>query len=81
MKTASDVMSGTLFIIDGSATVAEASAQMDRSHTHSLLVERTDGVDSYGIITSTDVVRKVLARGKDPAQVRVVPHYAFAAGR
>ena len=71
MKTASDVMSGTLLMIDASATVAEASAKMDQSHTHSLLVERTGAVDAYGIITSTDVVRKVLAHGKDPAQVRV----------
>jgi CBS domain-containing protein len=71
MKTASDIMTETLFMIDASASVAAASEKMEISRTHSLLVERSGPTDAYGIITSTDVVRKVLAQGKDPAQVQV----------
>ena len=71
MKTASDVMSRTLQLISPDASVAEASARMGQHHIHSLLVERADGVDSYGIITDTDIVHKVVAREKDPAQTKV----------
>jgi CBS domain-containing protein len=71
MKTASDVMSRTLFLITPAASVAEASAKMEQHQIHSLIVERMDGVDAYGIITDTDVVRKVLACEKDPAQTLV----------
>ena len=71
MKTASDVMSRTVHLIASSATVAEASASMQTRHIHSLLVERENEIDAYGIITDTDVVGKVLAQGKDPAQTRV----------
>src|SRR5262245_61162530 len=71
MKTASDVMSRTLQLISPAASVAEASAQMEQRHIHSLIVERSDGVDSYGIITDTDIVRKVVACEKNPAQTKV----------
>jgi CBS domain-containing protein len=71
MRTAGDVMSRTLFLISSSANVADASIKMEQNQLHSLLVERADGLDSYGIITSTDVVHKVLAKGKDPARVAV----------
>lgn len=71
MKTARDVMSRTLHLIAPEASVAQASQQMQQNHIHSLMVERCDGVDAYGIITDTDVVRKVLAQGKDPQQTRV----------
>src|SRR5712692_8211812 len=71
MKTASDVMSHTLFLISPSASVAEASAQMEQNHIHSLLVERADATDAYGILTDTDIVGKVLARGRAPSQLRV----------
>ncbi|MEP7199179.1 MAG: CBS domain-containing protein [Chloroflexota bacterium] len=71
MKTASDVMTPTLFVIVPTASVADASAQMEQRQTHSLLVERADGTDAYAIITHTDIVRKVLALGKDPSRVTV----------
>ena len=71
MKTASDVMTPMLLMIAPAATVADAGAKMQENNTHSLLVERENATDAYGIITSTDVVRKVLALGHDPATVKV----------
>jgi CBS domain-containing protein len=71
MKTASDVMSTTLQLVSSDAWVTEASAQMERGHTHSLLVERDSPIDSYGIVTSTDIIQKVMAQGRDPARTRV----------
>lgn len=64
-------MSHEIFLIAASDSVADASQKMERSHLHSLLVERADGLDCYGIITSTDIIRKVLAHGQNPAQVSV----------
>jgi CBS domain-containing protein len=71
MKTARDVMTPNLLLVAATASVAQASVQMQRHHTHSLLVERASEVDAYGIITDTDVVVKVIAQGKDPAQTKV----------
>jgi len=71
MRTATDVMSHELFLIPSSASVSDASRKMEQNHLHSLLVERSDGLDCYGIVTSTDIIRKVLAHEKDPAQVAV----------
>jgi CBS domain-containing protein len=37
----------------------------------SLLVERVSPSDTWGTITRTDIVHKVIAPGKDPTQVEV----------
>jgi CBS domain-containing protein len=71
MRTARDLMTHTLVLISSSASVAEASVRMEQNQLHSVLVERTDALDAYGIITSTDVIHKVLAKGRDPARVAV----------
>jgi CBS domain-containing protein len=71
MRTAADVMSHDLILIPSSASVSEASRKMEQNHLHSLLVERIDGLDCFGIVTSTDIIRKVLAHAKDPVQVAV----------
>lgn len=71
MKTAQDVMSRTVLTIAPFASVAEATDKMEQNHIHSLLVERVDSRDSYGIITDTDVVRKVLAWNLNPSQIKV----------
>ncbi len=71
MKTANHVMSRTLHTITPDASVAEASRKMEQNHIHSLIVDRSDGLDAYGIITDSDVIQKVLARDKNPAAVAV----------
>ena len=71
MQTAADVMSRELTLIAASASAADAGRRMEQFQRHSLIVERADGLDCYGIITSTDLIRKVLALGKNPAQVAV----------
>ena len=71
MQIAANVMSRELKMIAATASAADAGRRMEQFQLHSLIVERSDGLDSYGIITSTDLIRKVLALGKDPAQVAV----------
>ena len=70
MKVA-DIMNEKVITIRGFATVANAVDLMRQHSLSSLIVERLDESDSYGIITKTDIIYKVAARGLDPKQVRV----------
>jgi len=57
--------------IQPQASVAEAIQYMRERQVGSLLVEVVSPSDTWGIITQTDVVQKVVAFDKDPAQLRV----------
>ena len=64
-------MSKKVITIRSFATVANAVKLMRDKGLSSLIVERLDESDSYGIITETDIIYKVAAKGLDPDQVRV----------
>lgn len=51
--------------------VASASVTMDLKNIGSVLVEDDDG-EILGIVTERDILRKVVARCKDPATTRVI---------
>ncbi|GAB4535214.1 MAG: hypothetical protein Tsb0014_22020 [Pleurocapsa sp.] len=70
MKVA-EIMNKKVITIRGFATVADAVKLMREHNLSSLIVERLDESDSYGIITKTDIIYKVAAKGHDPEQVRV----------
>jgi CBS domain-containing protein len=70
MKVA-DIMSKKVITIRGFATVASAVKLMRDNSLSSLIVDRLDESDSYGIVTKTDIIYKVAAKGHDPEQVRV----------
>ena len=55
--------------IDHGATVLQAAQEMQARHIGALLVEN-DGKPS-GIITETDIVRRIVAESLDPANTRV----------
>ncbi len=71
MPKAKDIMTTELVTIQGSASVSEAVALMKSRGVRSLVVDRRDGEDAYGMITQRDVVYKVMAKGLDPNQVKV----------
>ncbi|UCC88614.1 MAG: CBS domain-containing protein [Anaerolineales bacterium] len=71
MKTAQEVMTKDVATIHPHVTVAEAIQRMRDRQVGSLLVEQLSPSDTWGIITQTDVVQKVVAPGKEPAQVKV----------
>jgi len=71
MKTAADVMTRHLVDIEASATVADAIAVMKQRQVSSLLVKRESNMDTWGFMTETDVIEKVVARGLDPAGIHV----------
>jgi len=57
--------------IRGSAAVADAVKLMRENSIHSLIVDKRDEEDAYGIVTDSDIVYKVVAYGKDTKKVRV----------
>ncbi len=71
MAKAADLMTEDVATIRGSATVADAVKLMRFKEIHSLIVERRDDEDAYGIVTDKDITNKVVAYGKDPATVKV----------
>ena len=71
MKTASDVMTKHVVDIEPDATVAEAIDRMKQWNVSSLLVQRKDPTDTWGFMSQTDVIEKVVAKGLDPGAVLV----------
>jgi CBS domain-containing protein len=71
MPKAQDVMTKDVVTISGSATVAEAVRKMRDRKVSSLIVERRNVDDAYGIITRKDVVTKVVSPGKKLSEVKV----------
>ena len=71
MLNALDVMTRDVLDIEPSATVAEAIGKMKQWNVSSLLVRRESEIDTWGFMTETDVIEKVVAVGLEPAQVSV----------
>ena len=71
MKTAVDVMTKHVVDIEPGATVAQAIAKMKERNVSSLLVKRESNMDTWGFMTETDLIEKVVAKGLDPAGLTV----------
>jgi len=65
----SGLMKGKVHKIQHESTVSEAAAVLLAKNIGSLVVTGTDG--PVGLITATDILRKVTAARADPAEVRV----------
>jgi len=68
---AKDVMTRNVVMIEGSATVAEAIKKMVEAKVSSLIINRRDYDDAYGIITRRDIVNKIVAPGRNPEEIKV----------
>jgi CBS domain-containing protein len=71
MRTAAEVMTKHVVDIEPDATVAEAIDKMKQWNVSSLLVQRKDATDTWGFMSQTDIIEKVVAAGLDPESVRV----------
>lgn len=71
LATAREVMTTDVEYIDGAATAATAIRLMREKQVSSLLVNRRDRDDAWGIVTRKDVVNKIVDPGKDPKEVKV----------
>jgi signal-transduction protein with cAMP-binding, CBS, and nucleotidyltransferase domain len=66
-----DVMKTDFGSIDGIATVADALKKMKALKTAVLIVNKRNEDDEYGMLTSADIARHVLAKDRAPDRVNV----------
>ena len=66
-----DVMTEGVITVAPTATVADAVTLMNEHRTSSLIVERRDGADEFGIIVVSDIAEGVLSKDLSPARVNV----------
>ncbi len=66
-----DVMKTDFGAIDGIATVGDALKSMKAFKTSVLIVNKRHEDDEYGMITSGDIARHVLAKDRAPNRVNV----------
>jgi len=67
----SDVMKTTLRMVDGLASVREAIAVMERHGVSSLLIERRQSGDEYGVLTVHDIAEKVIGANRSTNRTSV----------
>ena len=67
----SDVMTTEIKTIDATATVADAIQVMRDSGVSSLIAERRDEADEYGLIVVSDIAKHVIAENRAPERVNV----------
>ncbi|MCW8945189.1 MAG: CBS domain-containing protein [Sedimenticola sp.] len=66
-----DVMKPNVDTVDGMDTVEAALQKMDHVETKTLIVEKRDENDAYGIVMFSDIARKVLAKDRPPGRVNI----------
>ena len=66
-----DIMKTDFGTIDGVATVADALIKMKTLKTAVLIVNKRNEDDEYGMLTSGDIARHVLAKDRAPDRVNV----------
>jgi CBS domain-containing protein len=68
---ARDVMNREFAVVSPVATVQEAVEAMIRCQCQTVIVDRTDEDDAYGILTFQEVVYRVIAKSLSPTRTRV----------
>lgn len=71
-KRVSDVMSTGVLRVDGKALVREAVELMRTLDVSSLIVERLDESDEFGLITMADIAREIVAKNRSLDRVNVL---------
>ena len=66
-----DVMKTELDIVDGMLTVTEALKSMKYPDTRTLIVDKRNADDEYGVVMFRDMAKKVLARDFSPDRVNI----------
>ncbi len=66
-----EVMKDNFDIVDGTMTVMEALDRMQHVETKSLMVEKRDDNDEYGIVLLSDIAKNVLAKDRSPHRVNI----------
>lgn len=66
-----DLMRTTLHTIDGLASVQDAIEEMSRLGISSLVIERRNPDDEFGVVTVRDIAAKVVAESRSIARTSV----------
>lgn len=66
-----DVMKDKVDIVDGKMTVKEALDKMKHVETKSLIVEKRNDDDEYGMVLLSDIAKKVLAKDRSPNRINI----------
>lgn len=66
-----DVMTTTIKTIDATATVLDAINIMREAGVSSLVAERRDASDEYGLVVVSDIAKHVIAENRAPERVNV----------
>lgn len=66
-----DVMKSEVDIVDGKMTVMEALTKMKHVETKSLIVEKRNIDDEYGMVLLSDIAKDVLAKDRSPDRINV----------
>lgn len=66
-----DVMKTDLDVVDGMLTVTEALKSMKFPDTRTLIVDKRNEDDEYGVVMFRDMAKKVLARDHSPNRVNI----------
>lgn len=67
----SDVMTADIITIDATATVHDATEIMRTNHTSSIVVNRRNEADEFGLVVVSDIASKVLAQNLSPKRVNI----------
>ena len=67
----SDVMNAPLHMIGGVASVQDAIAEMNRLNVSSLIIERRDDDDEFGVISVHNIASKVVAVNRSTSRTSV----------
>jgi len=66
-----DVMKPDYDMIDGKLTVEDALRAMRHVETKTLIVDKRDEDDEYGVVLLSDIAKQVLAKDRSPKRVNV----------
>jgi len=58
-------------IVDGKMTVMEALTKMKHVETKSLIVEKRNIDDEYGMVLLSDIAKDVLAKDRSPERIKI----------
>lgn len=67
----SDVMKCDFDLIDRLTTVTEALRSMQHHDTKTLIIDKRDAQDEYGMVLMSDIAKQVLAPNRSPDRVNV----------
>jgi len=67
----SDVMKKNFDIIDGMTTISNALNKMKHIDTKTLIIDKRDENDEYGVVLISDIAKQVLAKDRSPDRVNV----------